>query len=307
MASATENPSKQFIESLDKLEVPKASNTYNITGKSAAQVIAILKSMVNRKGKLFGYRHGKEFTFNICRDDQPKISFQFKEVVYEDQPGNGFIWRKDPNNLNKRIIYSYNETLVNKLEEQYSNNTEKFAQDIKRVFKNNSELLQGENEIIKDVYFVLLFEIGRRLVKDDPESTLRKKEFDNLRISEAITKIVKLFDNEACRFEDVFIKGKKFHCFSGEPKTRQDAISHLLTQLEELKLEDLKELFHVEEDKKSPEDTTSRDEKSSKDAASQGKESSDDAEVRELSRVLSNRLRLEVSPQKESKKPSNKD
>lgn len=107
------------------------------------------------------------------------------------------------------------------------------------------------------------------------------------------------------QFEDVFIKGKEFHCFSDEPKTRQDAISRL--QLEELKLEDLKELFHVEEDKKSPEDTTSRDEKSSKDAASQGKESSDDAEVRELSRDLSNRLRLEVSPKKESKKPSNKD
>ena len=294
MASAMENPSKQFIESLDNLEVPAASDTYNITGKSAAQVIAILKSMVNRKGKGFSYRHGKVFTFNICRDDQPKISFQLKAIFYEDQPGNGFISRRDPRDRRESLSIKYDNVLVDKLKDQYSSDTKKFAQDIKRVFKDNSELLQWENEIIQDVYFLMLFEIGRRLVKDDPESTLRKKKLDNLRISEAITKIVKLFDNEACRFEDVFIKGKKFHCFSGELKTRQGAISLLLTQLEELKLEDLKELFHVEEDKKSPEDTTSKDNESSEEAVS-----AVTGGVKALS--------LSEGSQKESKKASNKD
>ena len=292
MASATENPSKQFIEYLDNLEVPAASNTYNITGKSAAQVIAILKSMVNRKGKGFSYRNGKEFTFNICRDDQPKISFQLKAKPSTDQPGNGFIWRIDPKDSGEIIKYSYDTGLVDKLRDQYSNDTKKFAQDIKRVFKNNSELFNCGNEIIKDVYFLLLFEIGRRLVKAN--STPRKEKFDNLRISEAITKIVKLFDNKACRFEHVFIKGKKFHCFSDEPETRQDAISLLLTQLEELNLGDLKELFHVEEDKKSPEDTTSKDNESSEGAVS----------------VLAGgvkALSLSEGSQKESKKASNKD
>ena len=59
------------------------------------------------------------------------------------------------------------------------------------------------------------------------------------------------------------------------------------------KYEDIKALLYREEG-----------EESSKDAASEGKVSSDDAEVQELSRGLS---KLEVLPQKESKKPSKRD
>ena len=243
--------SKQFIKCLDKSEkVPAASSTYNITAKSAAHVIAIFKLMVNNRMGQYEYtrdKGDKVFTFIICHEVQA-ISFQVKANPYADQPGNGFIGRKDPRSGGRIINYSYNNDLVDKLKQQYSNDTKKFAQDIKRVFKNNSELFNCGNEIIKDVYFLLLFEIGRRLVKDDPDSTPRKKKLDNLRISEAITKIVKLFENEACRFEDVFLKVGAYHCFSGDrPETRQGAITLLLTQLEELKLEDLKELFHVEE------------------------------------------------------------
>ena len=264
MASAEnpKDPSKQFIDSLDKLKVPEASNTYNITGMSAGYVIATFKSMVNTVGR-YRYSKNKVFTFNICREDQPTISFQLIAKPSKDQPGNGFIGRKDPRDGGRIIQYSYNNDLVQKLQDQYSNDTKKFAQDIKRVFKDNSQLLQWENEIIKDVYFLLLFEIGRRLVKDDPKCTPRKRGLDNLRISEAITMIVKLFENEECQFEDVFLKDKSYHCFSAEePKIRRDAISLLLTQLEELNLEDIEELFHVEEDKKSPEDITSRDNES---------------------------------------------
>ena len=53
MASAkdpnSKDPSRQFTEFLDKLLVPAASNTYNITDKSVADVIAIFKSMVNNR------------------------------------------------------------------------------------------------------------------------------------------------------------------------------------------------------------------------------------------------------------------
>lgn len=109
-----------------------------------------------------------------------------------------------------------------------------------------------ENQIIRHVYFLLLFEIGRRLVKDGQKSTPKKKDFDKLRISEAITIIVELFENEACRFEDVFLKRGKYHCFSGEQEPRRIAITRLLMQVKELKqeeleLKDLEELFHLEE------------------------------------------------------------
>ena len=61
----------------------------------------------------------------------------------------------------------YNQELVKGLKKQSTNDTEKFAQDIRRVFKNNSELFNCENEIIQDVNMLLLFEIGRRLVDDE--------------------------------------------------------------------------------------------------------------------------------------------
>ena len=289
MASATENPSKQFIESLDNLEYLAASDTYDITGKSAAQVIAILKSVVNNR-KQYEYKKGRKeqvFTFNIYLVGQPKISFELKAMPSTDQPGNGVIWRKDPNDLNNRISYRYNKTLVNKLEKQYSNNTKKFAQDIKRVFKNNSELFNCGNEIIKDVYFLLLFEIGRRLVKDAPNYSLKKRNLDNLQISEAITKIVKLFEEKACGFKDVFLQNERYHCFSGEPDERREAIRAL-------QFKEIKELFCEKEEEESSQDTTGTDNESSEGAVS---EIPGNVEASDLSN-----LSLE-----ESKKPSNKD
>ena len=209
MASATENPSKQFIEYLDKLKVPPASNTYNITGKSAAHVIAIFKSMVNREGQ-YGYRKGNVFTFKI--GNPPTISFSLQAYPSGRHPGNGFIYRTG----NKRDCYLYDEEFVNQLDEQYDSNTMKFAQDIKLVFKNNSKLSKDENnKIIQDVYFLLLFEIGRRLAEDDenvPEDIRKdKQDFDSLPISGAITKIVKLFEEKARGFKDVFLRGEKYH------------------------------------------------------------------------------------------------
>ena len=252
MASAEDpkDPSKQFIEFLDELSVPEASATYNITGKSAAHVIAILKSIVNREGR-YGYRKGKVFIFEI--GNPPTISFSLRANPTDHQPGNGVISIKS-----QRDAYRYDQDFVDQLNKQYSSNTRKFAQDMKLVFKNNSELLKllkdEENQIIQHVYFLLLFEIGRRLVKDGQKSTSKKKDFDKLRVSEAITIIVKLFENERsqCGFEHVFLKGGKYHCFSGQQEARRIAITRLLMQVEELKLEklkleDLKELFHLEE------------------------------------------------------------
>ncbi|XP_015779412.1 PREDICTED: uncharacterized protein LOC107357284 [Acropora digitifera] len=243
MARAMEDPSKKFIEFVDGLEVPEASNTYNITGKSAAHVIAILKSIVNREGR-YGYRKGKVFIFKI--ENPPTISFSLRANPTDHQPGNGVISIKSQSD-----VYRYNQDLVDQLNGQYSSNTRKFAQDIKLVFKNNSELLKllkdEENQIIQHVYFLLLFEIGRRLVKDGQESTPEKKDFDKLRISEAIKIFVELFENEACRFEDVFLNRGKYHCFSGKREARRIAITRLLKQAEELELKDLEELFHLEE------------------------------------------------------------
>jgi len=240
-------PFEAFIESLDKLEVPAASYTYNITGMSAAHVIAILKSMVNNTKEDYMYKEDTVFTFNI--ENSPTISFSLEANPTPHQPGNGVIYRTGQRN----DAYPYNDEFVRQLNKEYPSSTKEFAQHIKRVFKNNSELLKYENnKIIQDVYFLLLFEIGRRLVKDGQNSTSKKRDLDDLRISEAITIIVELFENKACSFKDVFLKKGKYHCFSGKQEVRRIAITRLLKQVKELKqeeleLKDLEELFYLEE------------------------------------------------------------
>ena len=263
MAFAMEDPSKKFTEFVDALKVPKASNTWNITGKSAAHVIAIFKSMVNNREGRYGYSRGKVFTFKI--GNPPTIKFKLKANPTSDQPGNGIIIRNG-------IPLSY-ASVTEKLNWLYhKDSTDSFATDIKLAFKDNSNLLGCGNEVIQDVYILLLFEIGRRLVKDGKNPTDGKKALDNLPISGAITKIVKLFEEKYCSFEDFFSFEGKFHCFTGRMGKRKGAIRRL--ELNE-KYEDIEALLDgdLEDDKESCEDTASEGKESFEDAASEGEES----------------------------------
>lgn len=284
MASAMEDSSKQFIEFVATLNVPEVSNSYDITGCRAADVIAIFKSIVNDR---LWKKSGKEFTFRI--EGTTKIVFSVKPNLKSDhQPGNGVVLRENPVDRSSMISKSYNAVLVKELNEQYSNDTKKFAQDIKRVFNNNLELFNCGNEIIKDVYILLLFEIGRRLVKDGKNSTAKGKALDNLPISGAITKIVKLFENEDCSFKDFFSFEGKFHCFTGTPSERKKKIG-ILTLVSKVNYEDIKQLFYGEEaTKQSPEDTASKGNESSK----------EDAKVSDLSEKLKNLDASESSQKK---------
>ena len=259
MAFAMEDPSKKFIQLVDGLKIPKASNTWNITGKSAAHVIAIFKSMVNNREGRYGYSTGKVFTFNI--GNPPTIKFKLKANPTSDQPGNGIIIRNG-------IPLSY-ASVTEKLNWLYKDSTDTFARDIKLVFKDNSHLLGCGNEVIQDVYILLLFEIGRRLVKDGKNPTDGKKALDNLPISGAITKIVKSFEKEDCSFKDFFSCEGKFHCFTGKLGKRKGAIRRL--ELNE-KYEDIEALLDgdLEDDEESYEDTASEDEESFEDTASEG-------------------------------------
>ena len=263
-----EDPSKKFIEFVDGLEVPEASDTYNITGKSAAHVIAILKSIVNSREKPYEYDKGNIFTLKI--EGQHAISFVLKPFPTTNQPGNGII-------ITSGIARSYKD-LTEELIKQYENDTKTFAKDMKRVFKDNSRLLECRNEVLQDAYILLVFEIGRRLVDDENvikgRGDKERQALDCLPISEAITKIVKLFEMKGCSFSNVFDPDGKFHCFGGTSGKRQSAIKELQSNE---KYKDIKALLYREEG-----------EESSEDAASEGEESSDDAEVRELSRGVRN-------------------
>ncbi|XP_044164260.1 uncharacterized protein LOC114956489 [Acropora millepora] len=173
-------------QSVDKLGVPEVSNAYDITGKKAVYVIFILKSIVNDTLWEESYRKRKEFTFKI--EGRRTVIFSIKPKPHSYvKPGNGVVRRKyDPDDRRRIIKWSYGEELVKELNKRYSNDTKKFAQDIKRVFNNNSELFNCGNEVIQDVYILLLFEIGRRLVDDEKvpeEHRAEKQAYDSLPIS----------------------------------------------------------------------------------------------------------------------------
>ena len=88
MAHAMEDASKKFIHELKVLE---ASKNYSITGMSAADVIAIFKSMVNNREGPHEYQKGKEFTLKIEGEDA--ISFKLEANPTKNQSGNGKITR----------------------------------------------------------------------------------------------------------------------------------------------------------------------------------------------------------------------
>ena len=262
-----EDLSKRFIGFVGRLEVPEASQNYNITGKSAAHVIAIFKSMVNNRDAQYGYRESEVFTFEI--GNPPTIIFKLQARPTEDQPGNGFIQRN-----NNTPTY---KSITKDLMKQYENDTETFAKDMKSVFKDNSELFKC-SAVVSDVYILLLFEIGRRLVIDGKESTNKKKALDKLPISAALTSIFKLFESPKTKysFRDFFHDEGKFHCFSDGPQKREDAIESL-TKLSEVEFEEIKALFYEEEDKESSEDAASEGKESSLDATNESGESSEGA------------------------------
>lgn len=77
-------------------------------------------------------------------------------------------------------------------------------------------------------------------MKDSAKSTPRKNKFDGLPIREAIQNVLTLLDDKKCEFSDVFLKGGKFHCFSGEPEERKKVIDDIKKEIER-KLDNLPE------------------------------------------------------------------
>ena len=144
---------------------------------NAARVISIFKSIVNDRET---FKDRAIFIFNI-KGDEETISFTLEANPTDKQPGNGIIRRRNPRG-GEDIHKSYDKELTEVLTQRYCG-TEKFARDIRRVLKNNSELFKCGNEIIQDVYILLLFEIGRRLVDDEnvpEEHRTDKQAYDSL-------------------------------------------------------------------------------------------------------------------------------
>ena len=201
---------------------------YDITGFDRSQVVELLEGIVNH----VGYRNKNFFYyFGISKVDQTGQFckfFRLKPKPKPNQPGNGIIsvFRGCPFDEGR----SYG-IMMNELRETYGHNTRLLAKGLKNLFENNTKIALYPF-VTSEVYILWLFEIARRRVKDSKKSTDAKKEYDELKIDEAITILIELMNARACKFEDVFLKGGILHCFSGYPFQRRAAIKKIEDKLQ---------------------------------------------------------------------------
>jgi len=139
--------------------------------------------------------------------------------------------------------------MVNDLEGAYNGETSTFAKDLNSLFQTNKTIAKLPF-VTSELYMLLLFEIGRRLVKDPKKSTPMKEKFDKLPIKEAIQGILALLHNKKCEFHQVFLKEGNFHCFSFSPEIRGTAIKEACKELEKAAKKKEKEAKKMEKEAK---------------------------------------------------------
>ena len=211
----------------------KTKVVYDITGLSAIKVIAVITSIINDGSKWPTIGSTKTFYFFIkCKEKEVAYRiFKLLAQPSDKQPGNGFVnvLRLANEKCCVKGLHKYdtiNKALANTLPSP-------FAEVIKKLFKDNSEIAQLENAVaekkegITEVYFLLLFEIARRL-SNEKDKTQEGKALDDLPIGSAIAKKIKTL---AAKSETTGLEAELTslsHCFKFGSKDRKKSLQQLL-------------------------------------------------------------------------------
>ena len=215
---------------------------YDITKLDAHKVVALLSWIVNDQKQ---YKEGKAFYFLIRNDKKVEELFKLTANPTEHQPGNGLVSifsKPETGVFIPQAPKRYPELNV-ALKDHYKKDTKSFASVIKKLFRNKAVVNEKDfPQITIEAYMVWLFEIARRSVTVE-NPTEKKKQLDDLPIGSAIARLVKLLElgsEEICTFDNVFSREGKFHCFTGEPEKRREAINEMN---ETLHLQELSKMF----------------------------------------------------------------
>ena len=221
---------------------------YDITGQSAKQVIKTLVTIINDPCKWPTVKsiteEVKAFYFSIKSQrngESIEIIYRLEPRPTENQPGNGLSY----------IVYLEGEKYegyvkpYQKLIPAIAKAPRKFAEDIQKLFKDNSAIVQDIDLVVKEMYFLFLFEIARRRSNEENKTEVGKL-LDKLPIPSAIASIVKLLqetDTERVD-EDTLLKTLKsyFRCFGFENTdscARKEAIIKLNDNIKKQSRSDL--------------------------------------------------------------------
>ena len=237
---------------------------YDISGFDAHQVVGVLPAIVNDKDKFI---MNKTF-YLLIRGSLENTSkegfeefFRFTARPSTSQPGNAIVFLRPRGKKRFNRSANSSEELNGALRAFYDyydlygclkSNTTSFAWHMKRLFQNNAKIGDLPQPTV-EVYMILLFEIARRLVKSNNPSERRKKQLDDLPIASAIATLITLLEFRRCSFEDVFLPGGKFHCFTGKTEARERAIHNInklhaisFSPTKEHHVKELQELFYSE-------------------------------------------------------------
>ena len=201
---------------------------YDITSFDGQQVVAVLSVIVNDRTQ---FKKGEIFYLLIRNSSEDHEEAEY-EPLYRlsalptnDQPGNSIVLLRPKRNVEfpERGGKRYG-ALGAALKIFYKTNTTSFAEDIKKLLKDNTQN-EDNPEATMEAYMILLFEIARRLVKNNlkEKPSERKEEFDGLPIGNAVARLINLLELGISSFDDVFSWKGRFHCFKGEPHERRKA------------------------------------------------------------------------------------
>lgn len=211
-------PPIKKIKKPDELKYKKGKDgeVYDITGQSAIDVIATITGIINDPSKWpTESSKGVEKTSSAGKQpgkNTPNVKKTVKDFYFVINPGNKgkdtctmFKLRPNPKSRNQpangiiSIMYLNGEGYQSRRPKSYSALIEdlvqahispkKLAKVIQKLFKDNSEILQ-KHAAIAEMYFLLLFEIARRLSREK-NKTEEGERLDKLPIGSAIVRIIK--------------------------------------------------------------------------------------------------------------------
>ena len=224
---------------------------YDITGFDGQQVVALLSAIVNDKDQ---FKKGKTFYLLIRnREDNKETEYEplyrLKASPTKRQPGNGIVVLRPKGKKKFTEPPKKYDALNGALKASYETNTTSFAKDIKKLLKGNAQNKDIPKATI-EAYMILLFEIARRLAKAQKPSQ-GNDAFANLPIGSAIARLISLLEKGNYLFEEVFLEGKPFHCFSGRQwvvrrkaiEAINEATAKKETVTEKMLLKELQALF----------------------------------------------------------------
>jgi hypothetical protein len=178
---------------------------YDITGLSAIEVISVVTVIINDPDK---YKRPTPTVPNVTKavlktfyfliksknnEDGAGKMFKLKANPTKNQPGNGAVcvMRFKAGKRNKYCAQRF-KSYKKIIEELVQAKTQprKFANIIQKLFKDNSDIGQAD-PAIAETYFLLLFEIARRLSNKE-DKTPEGERLDDLPIGSAIARIIEL-------------------------------------------------------------------------------------------------------------------